>query len=356
MADFLAAITGTTGPNDPRKGGQGPDAVWNGYQWVPFHIVSPRDKGGTSQDLRGQRTRMRTPINEPTPTESSNISPEAYARQSYGMLAGFLNHPEIGPILRQASNEKWDELKLYGRVTQTNFWKNTSAAARTWWQLENEDPAEARRLVGQTAATIQNRAKSLGLNMSPGAIAGLAAQATKHGWTDAQTVDMIMQQVNWATLEAGDLTALRDDVKAIGSDYLVGVQDGTAQNYAQKIASGEMSMEGVRSAMLKQAKARFGWMADELDQGVTVKQYLQPIRDTIASELEMAPESIDLMDSKWLKMIETRGDDGKLRAATMNEAMLAARRQPEWSNTRKAQETSTQMVNMIGDMFGRSAV
>lgn len=358
MGSMFDAILGG-GPNDPNKGGQGPDAIWNGRQWVPFHIAARGTERPTSVDNRNftPRQRMFTDINAPgTPPAAPPANPEAYARANYGMLAGFLNHPEIGPILRQAANENWDELKLYGRVTQTNFWKNTNAAARTWWQLTNEDPAEARRLVGQTAATIQNKAQSLGLNMNSQQIASLAATATQNGWTDAQTVDMIMQQVNWSTIEAGDLTALRDNVKAIAGDYLVGVNDETAQNYAARIASGEMSMEGVRSAMLKQAKSRFGWMADELDQGITVKQYLQPIRDTIARELEVAPESIDLTDSKWLKHVETRGEDGQLRAATMNEAMLSARREPQWANTRGAQETSTQMIGMISDMFGRSGV
>ena len=106
--------------------------------------------------------------------------------------------------------------------------------------------------MAQTAATIQNRARTLGVNVN---IGSLAAAATANGWTDAQTIDAILQQVNWATLESGDLTAMRDDVKAIGADYLVGVSEQTAQNYAAKIASGEMSMEGVKSAMLKQALA-----------------------------------------------------------------------------------------------------
>lgn len=354
----------------------GPGMVWRNGQWVPYQIASPGGPGDAAHDswtraeenrmhtMRSinQRERMRTPINSGQtlangmPTQMpAHSNPESFARANYGFLAGFLNHPEIGPLLRQAANEGWDEMTLYGKVTQTNFWRNTSAAARTWWQLTNEDPAEARRLVGQTAATIQNRARTLGLGMSGAQITNLAATATQNGWTDAQTVDAILQQVNWATIEAGDLTALRDDVKAVGADYLVGVSEATAQNYAAKIASGEMSMEGVQSAMLKQAKARFSWMADELDQGMTVKQYLQPVRDTIARELEMAPEAINLMDSKWLSMIETRGEDGNLRAATLNEAMLAARREPEWANTRNAQETSTSMINMISDMFGRSA-
>jgi len=279
-----------------------------------------------------------------------------YIQSNYGYFASFMNNPEIRSILFDAARNSWDEGKLYARMTQTNWWQSTDAANRTWQKLQSEDPAEARRLVGQTAATIQNRARSLGLPMSGGAISSLAHTATKNGWTDAQTIDQLVGQVNWNTLEGGDLTAARDQVKAIGGDYLTSVSNQTAQNYAERIASGELTAQGVQSIMLKQAKARFGWMSEELDQGATVKDFFAPVRDVIANELEMATEDVDMMDSKWLSLMEVKDDDGKMRAATLNEAMLAARQKPEWTRTNKSQELTANMSNMIGNLFGRGAI
>ena len=287
---------------------------------------------------------------------ASDADLEKYIRSNYGYFASFLNDPEMRKVLFDAARNTWDEGNLYAAVTQTSWWQNTNAAARTWQKLQNEDPAEARRLVGQTAATVQNRARSLGLPLSGGQIAGIAATATQNGWTDAQTIDHLVQNVNWNTIEGGDLTAQRDNVKAIAGDYLVNVSDQTAQNYAARIASGELTAAGVQSIMLKQAKARFGWMASELDQGATVKDFFMPIRDTIARELEMATEDIDLMDSKWLSLMEKTGEDGKPRAATLNEAMLGARRKPEWAKTNKAQEMTANVTGMFSNLFGRSAV
>ena len=351
-----------------------PGYVYRNGQWVPEYIASPGGPGPAAMDdsytraeenrvqtLSQTQSRARTDINAGgggygLPSNLNGMmgaggSADTIARQKYGYLAGFLNHPEVGPILRRAASEGWGELELYGAISKTNFWKNNSAAQRTWWQLQNEDPAEARRQVAQTAATITNRAKTLGVNVNVGA---LAAAATANGWTDAQTIDAIIQQVNWATLESGDLTAMRDDVKAIGSDYLVGVSEQTAQNYAARIASGEMSMEGVRSAMLKQAKARFGWMADELDQGMTVKDYFAPVKDVIARELGVAHEEVNLMDSKYLKMVEKKDEQtGKMRAATLDEAMLTARRDPRFATSQKAKEMSTNLTGMITEIFGR---
>lgn len=372
MGSLMDAILGG-GRNDPNKGGQGPDAIWDGRRWIPRNIAAPNlqpnrmrtqtmntafttaQLGAAMPSAPGTTTSTVGPMGVPSGMPgATGTSPDATARAKYGYLAGFLNHPEIGPILREAAAKGWGEMELYGAVTQTKFWQETSAAQRTWWQLTNEDPAEAKRLVAQTAATIQNRAKTLGLPMDSGAIASLATTATANGWTDAQTVDQIMQQVNWATLESGDLTALRDDVKAIGGDYLVAVSDQTAQNYAARIASGELSIEGVRSSMLQQAKARFGWMADQLDQGMTVKDYFRPTRDVIANELGVPPEEVDLMSSKYMSLIEKRDEKtGQLRAATLDEAMLAARRDPRFANTQKAKEMTTSLMDTVTNMFGR---
>lgn len=285
---------------------------------------------------------------------ASDAQIEAFIRSNYGYMAAFMDVPEVKTALFNAARMGYDEQRLYGEITKTTWWKTTDAANRTWTKLQGEDPAEARRQVEQTAATVMNRARTLGL--PPGNVASIALQATKNGWNTDQQIDALIRQVNWGTIEAGDLTATRDSVRAIAGDYLVGVSDTTAQQYATRIASGEMSMDGVASAMRQQAKARFGWMASELDQGMTVKDYLAPVRDVIASELEVAPESVNLMDSKWLSMVETRGDDGKPRAATLNEAMLAARAKPEWQSTKRAQEMTTGTMKMITNIFGRSSI
>lgn len=294
-----------------------------------------------------------------TTTGPRSAAPEdvdAWVRDNYGQFAGFLGHPEIGPILREAAINGYDPGKLAGKVMATSWWKNTSAAQRTWTRLTNEDPAEARRMVNQTAANMQNRARSLGIPMSASQIGAMATNATSNGWTDAQTIDQMLEQVNWATLKAGDLTAKRDDVRRIAGDYLVGVDENTARNYAEAMASGEMSPEGVRSAMATQAKARFGYLSSEIDQGMSVKQYFMPIANRIEQELELGSGSVDLMDSKWLSMIERKDETtGEMRAATLHEAEQLARRDPRWTNTKKAQESSTNMMQMISSVFGRSS-
>lgn len=280
-----------------------------------------------------------------------------YIRSNYGNLAAFLNDPEIGPILRKAASEGWDMARLFGAISQTNWWKTSSQSVREWDMLMAEDPAEAAARAGQVAAMVQNRANTLGLNMSADQIQGLAIDATRNGWTDAQVVDQLLANLNWSSLQGGDLTALRDQVRQIGAQFLVGVSDSTAQNYAARIASGELTEQGVASIMQAQAATRFPWMMSQIEQGVTPSDYIMPVRDRIAQELALAPEAVDMMDPQWLGMIEMRDPKtGEMRAATLDEATLAARRRPEYWSTDRAQQSMASMKRTIDEVFGRGAI
>lgn len=282
---------------------------------------------------------------------------ESWIRQTYPYMAAFLSNPEVRNALFSVAKSGGGEAELYGALTKTGWWQSTDAANRTWQRLQSEDPAEARRLAGQTAAAIQNSARSLGVAMSADQIANMAMTATASGWTDAQTIDHLVGAFNWESSPGGDMTAYRDSIKEIGARYLVPVSEATARDYAKKIASGEMSQAGVDSIMQRQARARFSWMGDMIDQGVTPADYFAPARDAIANELEVGSDQINMMDPKFLSMLEVRDEkSGSLRGASLNEAMLSARRLPEWAGTQKAQERTAGMASMLGEVFGRKGI
>jgi len=270
-----------------------------------------------------------------------------------GMIGFFDSNPEIRAKLTEAAKWGWTPGKLNAEVSGTSWYRQTAANARDFELMEAQDPASAKAIVAQTAANIQNSSATFGLGLSPQQVAGMAWNATRNGWTDAQTTDALLKNLNWATVQGGTLTATVDDIKSVAGDYLVQMSDGTAQKYAARIASGELTLTGVESILQKQARGRFSWMGDEIDQGVTPSDYFAPVADTIASTLEVAPDSINLMDPKWLSLVEVRDQDsGKMRAATLNEAMLSARRQTGFVNTQGAAEMTAGLTQLLRGAFG----
>lgn len=308
---------------------------------------------GTGQQMTGTSAYI-GPNGAPGPG-ASVAELESYVRQKYGYMAGFLNIPEVRDVLMDAARNGWGPEELYGALSSTNWWKSTSAAARTWQQLVSEDPAEANRMAQENAATISDAAQRYGLRLSSAQIGSLAVETAKNGWSAEQQIDNILRNVNWETLQGGDLTASRDRVRALASQYLIRLSEQTARDYAERIARGELTEEGVMSMFQSQAKARFSYMAPLIDQGVTPNDYFAPARDVIASTLEVGSDTIDMMDPKWMGVLEVKDEgSGQLRAATMNEAMLSARRRPEWVNTRNAQELTASMVSGLANAFGRA--
>src|SRR5690606_2004072 len=102
------------------------------------------------------------------PTEAQpNESPEDYARRVYGMGAAWLDHPEVGPILKRAAAEGWSKDRLEGALSATDWWVQTTQSKRQWDALKSSDPNEAESRIGQRIAVLEDIAQELGLRLSP---------------------------------------------------------------------------------------------------------------------------------------------------------------------------------------------
>lgn len=205
------------------------------------------------------------------------------------------------------------------------------------------------------AAEIADRVKQLGLtSFTDESIAKLAKQAVDEDWSETVITDKLLASIDWTNLTGGDLTAGVDMIRQQAAGFLFKIGDAQAQDWALRMARGELTSQGVASMMQAQAKARFSWMGAMIDQGVKPADYFAPVRNVIADTLEVGADQIDLLDPTWMGMVEVADGRGGTRAATMNEAMLAARRRPEWSQTRGAQELAAQAGQRLASIFGRA--
>lgn len=201
----------------------------------------------------------------------------------------------------------------------------------------------------QAAAAIKNRASALGVKLDEAGIVSLAKVVVDSNWSNDQLDDYLVP----AATEPGLITYGVDTIKKMAAQQLLNVSDATAKEWAMKMESGEMTTEGIQSLLQGQAVQKYGWAASQVGQGVSVRDMLLPSRDLIARELELNPEEVDLMDTKWLGMVQTKDDKtGEIRAATDSEVVMRARQDPQWSRTRAAGATMAGVATMIREYFG----
>lgn len=199
-------------------------------------------------------------------------------------------------------------------------------------------------------AAIRNEAGTLGLPMTDAEIKALAKTVVSENWSGDQLTDRLTGDPSKIT-QPGTFKAMADQIKGMAAQQLVKVSDATAGEWARQIMSGEKDIVAVANIFANQAAADFGWAAGQIKQGTTMRDILMPARDTLASELEINPDTIDFNNTKWRSMIQTTGTDGKPRAATLTEVTQSARKAPEWSNTANAGRLAANMATMLRQAF-----
>ena len=86
-----------------------------------------------------------------------------------------------------------------------------------------------------------------------------------------------------------------------------------------------------------------------------VAQYADPYRQIAARELEMNPESVDLNDPRFRKMLDQVNSKGERVAMTLSESAEYLRKLSEWQQTRGANEKAATLTENILKTFGAVA-
>jgi hypothetical protein len=304
--------------------------------------------GGTGFSGMPGASNQRTPPQ--TPEEL-----DAYLRANYGYLAGFLAHPEIGPLLRQAATEGWDQNRLLGALSGTQWWKTSTEASRQWEAQQQLDPGQAADTRNGAANNVRALASQFGIAISEDRLKQLAEDSIKWGWSEGELTQAIAAEAKFGQTGAGTITASVNDLKAEARRWLTPMSDETLFKWAQNIASGAQTVDGFRSYVQQVAQQRFPDLAEQMQSGVAPGDYFAPYAQTIAQTLEIPTAEIDFNDTRWQPVIDFVDDKGTRRPMTNYEVSQWAMTQPEYDQTSGAVSNAYSFGDNLGRMFGRVA-
>lgn len=284
-------------------------------------------------------------------TPVSDSDAEARIRQLYPQFVAYLDHPELGPILRQAAELGWGATELQGAIYNTNYWKNTPSSARAWEQQHATDPATATQRLLSQVATVINISGQMGYEFDGNTNLMLADQAIRYGWDQDQLNAAVTAQVRKtygegkAPLNAGTIKNLADQLWAQSREFLVPVSRKTVEGWALDIQSGKKSQEGFTAWVTGLSKGRFPWLTKEIESGNTPERYFSSHQQRIAQILEISPDEIDWMDKQWGGIIDFNDPAGNRRSMSLSEVDDWARRNPRYRYTQQANEKGYNIIN-----------
>jgi len=216
--------------------------------------------------------------------------------------------------------------------------------------------AEQRKFdIQSLAVTVTNESKKLGLQLGNDVITYIATVAEKQGFSQEQLTSTLTSLTDWSTLQAGDLTANVAKFKEQGKNYLVKIDDKTAQDWSVRIANGSISADAVQSIIAQQAKTLNPWLTSAIDSGVSPLDMLAASRNKISDSLGIDAGTIDFTDNQYLKMVTVEDPKTGVRMANNNELQKNIRTDSRWGNSKEAKELGSSMASTLAKIFGRSA-
>lgn len=284
---------------------------------------------------------------------------EAAAAQIYGGYYAIVKqNKEIADLLLLATEQGWDESKFKYQLEQTNWWKDTTGAAREFAIREQRDPATVATEINNKAAELQAFGIQVGLTVGSVDYNQIARDALRFGWGDQVTQNALNYRATQSA--AGRYSLLNgyygDKVRDLMRDYGQSLPNETLQVYVNDLATGAQSLETLKLEAEEAAKAMFPSIADRIANGQTVAQIAQPYRNTAAAILEIDPNSIDFTNSDWAKAFTVQNNDGSQRTMNFNEwgDYLRTNRQFGYEYTTQAKQRAYQVANQLADLFGKA--
>lgn len=288
----------------------------------------------------------------PNATEAQIIE---FIGANYGPdISSFLRIPELKNLLIKAGQQDASPDLVSTWLRRTDWYRKRSESMRTYDALRLADPAQHARLVQQKQMELATTMGQLGLFGTK----AMAEQALRLGWTD----DEIRFQFGGRLQQMSDAGGLKEDsavdVSADGlmalarTQYFVPLNKQDANRFAIQIFQGQKTEDQVKAYLSRLSASRFPGLEE---QGFTPGEYMAPIRNIIAETLEVAPEAVDFLDRRYSAVLEHEGSDGKLRPMSLAEATKWARSQPQYQQTKGAQDEAAAMGDFLTKTFGATA-
>ena len=323
---------------------------------------------GIAISADGWATLLGTRPGEGDPTEPPDeiVTDEDIANlaAAYGYGARWLNHEELGPILRQAAEEGWYDnatglARLEAAIKGTDWWDDFDANERNHQLLEASDPAEAERLLDLQVDMLHRAATRLGLTIADDRVREMARAAHVENWSDYQINQNMLLEAEWAPGQAGG--AVEDNyaiIDALAGDYFVDhlIDDTTKDEWARALYLGDATEMGIRNDISALAQSSFPSMEARISQGYSTRQIVAPLRQEVARLLEIDATSIDFMtDPRFQPIWQQQNDDGTTRVMSVAETGQYVRGLEDWQTTTNATNDAYRFADYIGKKFGKAA-
>ena len=281
--------------------------------------------------------------------------------EKYPQYGYMLQDPELRFLLVAALNPDtgFDAATFTNNLMKTNWWKTHSASQRNFIQQTALDPASAERTVSQKIDQLRNFAYEGGLMLTEPELRWEATLAVGNGWSDQEAKRNLLWVAGTTGRSgqyAGSIGNNAQQVRSLAAQMAIPITDQEVNTVANDIWMGQSTLDMAKTNFAQRAIHAYGMqnpeLAQALNEGQTVRQFLDPQIAAVANTLEKSSDQIDLMNPKYAPLLNYTDSTGKLRMMTTSEASIWARSQKEYQYTKGGRDAAWSMVDTLSKALG----
>jgi hypothetical protein len=285
-----------------------------------------------------------------------DMSLEDWIATAYGHWAYLLEHPEMGPKIREWARKGATAGIIDREVRATKWWKTTNGNQRKFDNDFAADSTTVQRNIDAKAQELRQMASEMGGFLDEAALAQLARQNLRDGWRPDETIRAVYLEIRKGSDPTESLRSgiIGRSLRNIARQYALPMSDASIDSWVSRIAKNEYLIEDFQNYARRNAIGMFPSLAADLERGLDVETLVNPFREMAARTLEINPSNIDFSDPKWNAALNF-GDDKGRRMMTLGEWGQYLRETPEYGYeyTSQAQTRAYQVAETLGKTFGR---
>lgn len=269
------------------------------------------------------------------------INNQVLAEQFGFALSVLQSDPELNSLFTRAVAGTFDQTRFTAELQNTGWYKTHGETWRNATTLKSVDPSTYNTKLDQSKASIGSIAASMGAAISPATLAQLAETSLMLGWDSNQVqanLGTYVTHVNGNML--GQAGQWDTELKAYAADNNVQITDNWIETNLQGASSGTQTFNDVKNKVRDLAISAYPNLADRLRQGETVATIAEPYKQSMASILELNPQSLTIGDPKIQQALATKDKAGAPVMQTLYDFQTGLRQDPRWLKTQNAQDST----------------
>lgn len=276
----------------------------------------------------------------------------------YGVQMAVINSDKsLSDLFNKAVKEQMPATAFQAALRNTDFYQKHGASYAQAYSKELGDPGDWTAQTTNAQNIINQEAVSLGMSLTHDEVTKLAHSAlymaggTASGITQSW-LDTHIAAYGKVTGKGGKTFDIIDNLKQQGASMGIAHDDSWYTTAAKNIVAAKGTENDYISQIRDLAKTKYSWAADQIDNGMTVKQIASPYVNSMANILEIPQDSLSLNDPTINKALTNIDQTGKQTAVPLWQFETNLRQDPRWATTKNAKDTLDSTAHSILQNFG----